>query len=193
MNASPKTRGLMIDPCSPSSGHVRRDETGVSLILALVMLVVLSFIFLALASSSITTISNSTNLRSQRSTEYAASGATLMAVRNVRSSGLASSTLQACLPNVKTLTINGVTIEVDCQLYASNPGQTDTRVINFYACAPGGAPSPACSAGNALLSATVAFNDLNGVGQSSCPGTTCGTSEDVKSWVVQSGNNPVTP
>ena len=51
------------------------------------MLIVLSFIFLALAGSSITDIANSTNLTSQTSTEYAASGATQMAVQTVRQLG----------------------------------------------------------------------------------------------------------
>ena len=181
------------------------DEAGVSLVLALVMLIVLSFIFLALANSSITDISNASNLRSQRSTEYAASGATAMAMQNVRHTYFVGTSLQPCLPSgVTTVAINGVTIEVDCQLTALNPQQSNTRVIDFYAfapsslaaCSPAGAPTPACLGANALLTASVWFDDYSLTGQDSCSSTsttTCGTTEEVTSWVLQPGNNPVSP
>ena len=175
------------------------DEGGVSLVLALVMLIVLSLIFLAVANSSIANITNVSNLRSQRSTEYAASGATAMAVQNVRYSGFSSSMLAPCLPGPTTVEINEVTIEVDCKLYASNPQQSDTRVIDFYACSP---PTPpptplpktACSSANALLTASVTFDDYSLTGDP-CPGgptPTCG-SEQVNSWILEAGNNQVTP
>ena len=171
----------------------RGDEAGVSLVLALVMLIVLSFIFLALASSSINGIANSTNLKTQRSIEYAASGAAQMAVQTVRYSGrqFSPTAAQSCLPGPGTVVINGVTMAVYCQQSAYNQTLSDTRVINFYACSP--SPGVTCMSSNAVLYANVTFDDfpLNG-GAPACPGgnpSTCGTSEHVNSWIVESGNN----
>ncbi len=158
---------------SPPTGKrtpIKGDEAGVSLVLALVMLIVLSFIFLALASSSINGIANSTNLKTQRSIEYAASGAAQMAVQTVRYSGqqFSPTTSQSCLPGSGTVVINGVTMAVYCQQSAYNQTLSDTRVINFYACSPG--PGGAtCMSSNAVLYANVTFDDfpLNG-GAAAC-------------------------
>ena len=180
----------------PASLAPRRGDAGVSLVLALVMLIVLSFIFLALASSSINDISNASNLKDQRSIEYAANGAAEMAVQWVRGSGdqFVQGSLQSCLPPpATTVVINEITTAVYCEQVAYNPNLSDTRVINFYACAVGPGV-PTCTSANAILYANVKFDDYapNG-GVSYCtPGgntSSCGTSEYVNSWITESGNN----
>ena len=180
-------------PRRPPGAAGGQDEAGVSLVLALVMLIVLSFIFLAIARSSITDIANSSNLTSQTSTEYAATGATQMAVQTVRYSGdgFAQGAASNCWGSAPpSIVINGVSMTVDCEQDAYNQSLSNTRVIDFYACSASEAP---CSSTNALLYANVSFDDYSLGGQLNCtPPTnisTCGASEHINSWIPESGND----
>jgi hypothetical protein len=173
----------------------RQNDEGVALILAVVLLAVAGLVFIALGRSAASNIMDTSSLQGQGSLEYAASGATDLAVQTVRYSGntFSPNVLQACLPGPATVTINGVAVEVDCSQYQLNPNAANTREINFYACTPHGAPSPACNSSNALVYANITFDDYSLSGQNFCTyggvTSTCGAAEQVNSWIVESGNN----
>jgi hypothetical protein len=173
----------------------QRTDDGVALILALVLLAVGGLVFIALGRSAASNIADSSSLKTQSSVEYAASGATNLAVQSARYSGnqFSQGVRQACLPNGSTVTLNGIIIEVDCSQYQYNQGQANTRVINFYACEPGARVSPACDSSNALVYANVTFDDFSLSGQNFCTfngvTSTCGSAEQVNSWIVETGNN----
>ena len=70
---------------------VRRDESGAVLVLALVFLVVGSLIAVALGTEATTIVSNSSNLRTFRTINYAADGAVDGAIEQVRYHGACES------------------------------------------------------------------------------------------------------
>jgi len=72
-------------PRTPDS----RDDAGAVLILALVFIIVIAVVVLALVNLSGNDLLNTSNLKKQRSLEYAADGATTAAVQAVRNSYLA--------------------------------------------------------------------------------------------------------
>jgi type II secretory pathway pseudopilin PulG len=167
-----------------------RDEKGVTLVLVLVFLFAIGLVLVALASAASGNLLNSSNLRSQRSVEYAASSAATMALQNVRYSGNPYSTTAPanCLPTNEPVTINNVSMQVQCTQAQYNPASGVTRVINFYACHTG-----TCSASNALLEAQVTFDDYSVANAYSCTylgsTSTCGTAMTVNSWILETANN----
>ena len=170
------------------------DEAGVSLVLALVMLIRLSFIFLALASSSINDIANSTNLNgSAHRVRHKWRGPNGSTDGPLLGEPFSPTTAQSCLPGTGDGGHQRGHRGRLLQQSAYNQNLSDTRVINFYACSPGpGAPT--CTSTNALLYANVTFDDypLNG-GSSDCTyggsRRRAGPQEHVNSWIVESGNN----
>lgn len=179
-----------------SAAEGRHDDRGTSLILVLVFLVAVGFLFIVLGGAAASDLTNSGNLTSQRSVEYAASGATNMAVQTVRYSGQQYATSADCLPNGSSVTINGRAVFVDCVQQSFSALSGVTRVINFFTCTvstaiPVGAST--CTSADALVSALVTYDDYDSTNHYHCiPGgllSSCGSSMTVSSWVVQSVNN----
>jgi hypothetical protein len=210
------------------------DEEGVVLLLALLFVVAIAFVLLGLLSLSGNDLMNTSNLQSQRASEYAADSAVDAAVQAVRysyyafnsaqpvaydnpcvpnpgKSGFANPNLPCstnnsgddCLPdgttfinpdhNTATMTINGITLTVDCTgtLNLTYPNYQNTRVITFNAC-----QQLNCSATNSALTATVAFQDYPtsfSTSQDPCnspPNVAhCGTGIVIQSWVVRGANS----
>jgi hypothetical protein len=167
------------------------------LVLALVFVLAIGLTVVALANMATNDTVNSTNLTGQRSVEYAADGATNIAVQNVRYSGNPySSTPANCLPNGGSITLGGTAIWVSCTRQQFNPpnavgvgGSGVTRVINFYACG-----TATCSSTNAVLQAQITFDDYSVSNSYSCtwpggPLSTCGTAMTVNSWILETANN----
>ena len=96
-----------------------RDESGVALVLAIVFLTAISLLLLTLASATSGNLLTSSSLKSQRSLEYAADGATSLAVQSVRYSGNQYASPAACLPGGGPVAINGVSMYVTCSQQAS--------------------------------------------------------------------------
>jgi hypothetical protein len=169
-----------------------RDESGVALILALVFIVAIATIFLALGSFATGSLVNTQNLKAERAIEYAADGATTLAVQNVRYSGNPYASAAAnCLPNGGSVTLNNIPVWVVCTQQSFAPLSGVTRVINFYAC--GQDPSKvACTTTDSAIVAQVSYDDYATNNTSNCTSggvtSTCGSAMTINSWVVQKGN-----
>lgn len=189
------------------SKRVGRPEDGAILILALVFILIVSLSTLGLITFGGVGLKDATSLQGQRSLEYAADGATEAAVQAVRYSSLAFSYPPVdCLPDGAiltmpdsvTMTINGDLMVVDCAatvLPSNLPARPLDRVIAFYACplnALIGTP-PTCFSGNAVVAATIDFQDVSPSGVHQCSSAsgsaTCGTGVATISWVVQNADN----
>jgi hypothetical protein len=191
-------------PLVPAGG-----EGGAILILALVFILLISLSVLGLLTFGGNGIKDATSLQGQRSLEYAADGATTAAIQAVRYSYYAfngppttntnfTNAPGDCLPDgavltlpdTASMTIDGVTMTVTCTgaLYTIPTPQQNTRVITFYACLQG-----SCTSSNAILAATVAFQDLSPGGIYGCydapDSTTCGTGVVIQSWTFETANN----
>lgn len=185
-----------------------RPEDGAILILALVFILIVSLSIFSLITFGGVGTKNAVNLRGQRSLEYAAEGVTEAAIQAVRYSNDAFTYPPVdCLPNGAalsepgdsvTMTINGEQMVVDCAasaLPANSPSRPQDRVVAFYACPVAtltGTP-PACFPSNAIVAATVDFQDVSSAGVYQCSSSTgnatCGTGVAIVSWVLQTADN----
>lgn len=199
LSSSPKRRPSLL---------AKRDESGATLILALIFVIVSAIIVLSLLNLNSNDIVSSGTLRNERSVEYAADGATDAAIQGVRYAYLGINASPApCLYDPSTqalfnnMTLNGTTIAVECSGEASTPS-TGYRTIQFYACASAtnSCPDANLSTGTGvLLEATVVFDDVSSSTASppdffncnSNPSdqTTCGTSYAITNWIVEPANN----
>lgn len=198
-------------------GNMENDEAGTALILALVFVFAVSLVFVAIVSLAGTSLLNTTNLRSQRSLEFAADGATSAAVQWVRNacpydssggancSGMYTGSTNQCLPNNTTsTTINGVAVSVVCESLSAAPpaGQPPlpSRTIQFFTCrssvALNACNSTGSNASNLLLQAQVTFEDLDPNNNNTCvpsppPGTSssCGIGMTISYWDVSTADN----
>jgi len=174
------------------------NESGAILILALVFILVMAISVLGLLTFGGTGLKDAAGLQGQRGIEFAAEGATTAAIQSVRYSFNAynsGSTPSSCLPpGATTMTIPEGSVnyqmEVDCSgtlNVAPTPLQY-TRVVTFYACQSGPTP-PSCNQGNAVVIATVNFQDLSASGVNACYDSsdtgTCGTAMVISSWNVK--------
>jgi hypothetical protein len=187
-----------------------RDEDGAVLLLALVFIVVIAVVLSSLLTLTGNDLLNSSNLRTQRSVEYAADGAADAAVQAVRYSETAyMGTPQACLPNTPpagsppSITIGEapnpeVLITVDCGNGARNRRSClsrtvlpcVTRSVIVYACQ--GTGTCTSTSPHLQLQATVAFDDYSATNVLLCSRTstaTCGTGMAIESWVVRGSNS----
>jgi len=166
----------------------RDDESGAVLILAVVFMIVVALMLVALLNLSSNDLLNTSNLLSEQSLEYSASGATNAAIQNVRYNPTTfTGPGQNCLPGQSSITLTyTLPIYVDC-VSVTNPAPPAqqiffppiTREVTFYACVTG-----SCSAGNAhdVITATVDYVD----GQACTTSSTgaCGTQLSIKTWLV---------
>ncbi len=167
----------------------RRDESGVALVLVMVFLFVTSIVLLSIAGATSNDLLNSSNLKAQRSVEYAADGATTMAVQTARYSP--STYIQPgpsdCLPGGSPQNIDTVEIWVECTGIHYDPTSEVTRIIDFRACT-----TKDCPNGSVILRARVVFDDYSAAHIGDCApnmSSTCGTAMTIESWILETANH----
>jgi hypothetical protein len=188
--------------------RIDHSEDGAILILALVFILIVTVSVFGLITFGGVGIKNAVNLKGERSLEYAAAGATEAAIQAVRYSDLSFSyppvdclpdgaVLSTTPPDTVTMTINNLTMVVDCATTvwpSSYQPRPQDRIVALYACLQSSlVGSTPCGSGNAIISATVDFQDVSSGGIydcSSATGTaTCGTGVAILSWVVQNADS----
>ena len=150
-----------------STGTVRssqsHDETGSSLILALVFLVAVSLIVGGLLSWLGTSLNAAGVFSGERNMEYAATDAVNLAIQNTRYSFdpyslLNAASPQSCLSPAYPVTDQQASIAVYCTMvWAPDDPNGYTRTITYSACVSGGSAT-ACAL-DPILQAVVAFDD----------------------------------
>jgi hypothetical protein len=181
---------------SASRRSVRGDETGASLILALVFLVTVGGVVGSLSTWALNDVKNTTHVTSARSLQYAVSGAVETAYQDVRYTPQLSTTQNASAPGApcwgtassSQVTINGTSVAVWCST-TWNPGSASTRIVTFMACpVPSGQSALALAsscASSPTLEAVITYGDYpsgdNAPNSAECV-VYCGTSMTVDSW-----------
>jgi hypothetical protein len=177
--------------------RVSGDETGASLILALVFMVTVGGLVGSLSTWALNDLKNTTHITATRTLQYAVSGAVGTADQAVRYTPQLSTTQNAPAPGApcwgtassSQVTINGTNVAVWCST-AWNPGSVSTRIVTFMACPiPAGQSALALAsscASNPSLEAVVTYGDYpagdNAPNSAECV-VYCGTSMTVNSWI----------
>ncbi len=169
----------------------KHDDAGAVLVLALLFLAVVGAIVGSLATWATNDLNNTAKFTSARTLQYAANGATQVAVQNIRYTPLLATTVLppggtgpgSCWVGGAPIQIDGYSMDVWCSTVYT-PTSASTRVVTFDTCLDGGTAAQ-CIA-NPLLEAVVTFDDYPT--GSSPPNTAacvvyCGTSMTVNSWV----------
>ena len=167
------SRAVTQNPASRRSGFesgalVGRDS-GASLVLALVFLVVVSLIVISLATWTSANLSNTIRFNAAQSMVSAANSATELAVQNVRYDFEASTINQwtpvECLAPTGQFQQNNQTVSVWCRTRWNFTNINATRVVTFWTC-PGSTFSVTCAT-QPLVQAIVSYNDYPQSGTSS--------------------------
>ena len=161
-----------------------QSESGSSLVLALVFLVVVGLMLSALATLTGNDLGNSVGFKGQRSVLYASDAATKVAMWGVRYTHSNPGPVAVACPGTSpALHINGEFIEDWCN--TTRPGNSNTRVVTISACLTTASGSPqVCT--NPTVQAVVTFNDVSSSGKALCSATdqsSCGTGMTIDSWV----------
>jgi hypothetical protein len=174
------------------------DERGSVLILAIVYLVAVAMMITALAGWTVNDLNNTTNFSSSRSTQYAASGATNLAIQTMRYAPLLSAgqTLNASPPapcwgngTKSDLTTNNVDVAVWCSTAWSPTNLLATRVVTFSACPYNvnisDLQNATTCAATPFLQVVVTFGDYPAISTATTTlcHTFCGTFMTQNSWV----------
>jgi len=161
-----------------------RRQSGAVLVLALIFLLIGSFVVIPLAGLATTNLQATAPFITERQLEYAADGAMDLAIETVRYSAMDGYAGGPCGPI--TTTVNGQTVTVDCT--SETPGASgaagengESRYVSFVAC-PGGDTS-GCS-GQSFLSATADYSDFTPTGV-----VQPGYAVRILTWEVQSANS----
>jgi hypothetical protein len=186
-----RTNGIR--PCVSDSG----DETGASLILALVFMVTVGGLVGSLSTWALNDLKNTTHITSARTSQYSINGAVQAADQEIRYTPQLSTTKDAPAPGApcwgtassSQVTINATNVAVWCST-AWNPGSVSTRIVTFTACpVPAGQTAVALAsscASNPTLKAVVTYGDYpsgdNAPNSAECV-LYCGTSMTVDSWI----------
>jgi hypothetical protein len=180
----------------PRSGRNDDSERGAILILALSFVVVVSVIVAALSTWAINGLNSTTNFNTARSLDYAASGATEIAIQSIRYTPLVGTVQNPsgtivplgpswCWGNGPKSTapaINGITITVWCST-VENLASSSTRLVTFYACRS--STSESVCINRPVLQAEVSFNDYppgGGVTLTNTCSQTCGEGANLVNW-----------
>jgi len=160
-----------------------RRQSGAILVLALIFLLIGSFVVIPLAGLATTNLQATAPFITERQLEYAADGAMDLAIETVRYSATQGYPGGTC--GSITTTLNGQTVTVDCTSEAPGTsgaaGEDDeSRYVSFVAC-PGGDTS-GCP-GQSFLSATADYADFTPSGD-----VQVGYAVRILSWDVQSAN-----
>jgi hypothetical protein len=155
-----------------------RNDSGATLVLALVFLTVTSLIVFALLSWSGNNIKSVGAFQDQRTVNYAVNGAMETAVQDVRYSTTACPSTGLVVPS------NGLTVDVYCSPNPETEGGTAaSRVITFKACTSDVSAS-ACAT-KPYLQVVATFDDYSSssiMGSSILCSATCGTTMRINSW-----------
>jgi hypothetical protein len=164
------------------SNNSRRDESGATLILALVFIIIGSITVYALVGLSDTNLLNTTGYQAIRQVGYAADGVMDAAIQSVRYDATAGTYLNAC-PSFPSATgsvvVNGISpgIRVDCVGQNTSGLGTAQRLVNLYAC-PSNVAAP-CPAASSIVSAAILISDTDSKGNPAP-----GYSLSIQSWSV---------
>jgi hypothetical protein len=155
----------------------RRDESGATLILALLFVIVTGVVGVALASLTSTNLTATSSFQTKRGLELAADGAVDAAIQNVRYSGTSYTSPTQCFPIPgNSFSLNGATLYVECSAgSAPLPSGETGRSVQFVACA---VAQSSCPAVDTDLTAQVTFDDYSDSGVSAT-----GTSVTIVSWI----------
>ncbi len=167
--------------------RIGRSDSGASLILALVFLIVVSLIVISIAGLTATDLRGSTAFANAQATTAAADGATEVAIQYSRYNfdGATLNYPALCGP---TQNINQQTVQAYCETQW-HPFSASTRFVTVSTCLSTVTDPVACAM-HPLVQAIVVIDDYPPSGNSSCvPGTTqttsnatCGTEMVQNSW-----------
>lgn len=173
-----------------------RDETGGTLILALVYIIIVGMVVGALGGWIANDLNNSVRFSAAGSEQSAARSVTEVAMQSIRytpliGAGLSQTVATPSNPSYcwgstapsQLNAINGYTMSAWCST-VFNPTSTATRVVTFSVCLSTASAS-ACAA-SPLLQAVVTFDDYpatGGVVNSGACTTTCGETMTINSWL----------
>ena len=156
-------------------------QSGAILVLALIFLVVGSFVVIPLAGLATTNLQNTAPFISIRQTEFAADGAMDLAIETVRYSpvwGYPPNGPCGPIP-ISPSALNGQTLSVACQ---SNPPTTgESRNVTFWVCS-GTTATPNCA--GSLLEATADYSDFTPSGT-----VQVGYAVRILSWEISSADS----
>lgn len=171
------------------TGH---DDAGAVLILAMVFMIGVGMAIMSLLGLSGNDLLNTSHFNTVRSVDYAAGGATEVAIWNTRYSFTSAATgITPCAGTNPSVEINGQYFEDWCST-VSNPGTSDTRVVTLSACpltaqeVTNGGLASICA--QPSLQAVVTFNDYNDLNVDQCTMSvqgSCGTGMTLDSWIVK--------
>ena len=173
----------------PSTTRFVRDESGVTLVIALVFVILGALVVGGLTGLAGTNLKDTANLQGERSLEYAADGALDGAIQALRyqplgASGQAYNTSPVCptFPSgSSSLAANGVTILVTCQGTVP-PGPFQRQVI-FTACLASIGQAACAGGSGTVASAQVLYYDL--ASDNLTP--RLGNDVSIQSWSVKNG------
>jgi hypothetical protein len=164
-----------------TEGDESRNESGATLVLALVFITVTSLIVFALMSWSGNNIKSVAAFQDQRTVTYAVNSAMETAVQNVRYSPTACPSTGLVVPS------NNLTVDVYCSPSPETEGGTAaSRRITFEACTSD--VSPTACASNPYLQVVATFDDYSSsstIGSSILCSATCGTTMRINSWTFK--------
>lgn len=177
-------------PCAVEqlSGRPPHNESGASLILALVFLIVVGLIVISIAGLTATDLNVTSAFANSQSTTEAADGAANVAIQYVRYN-FDGTTLNVPAPCNAPQSIN-LTVQAWCETQW-RPGSASTRFVTVSVCLPTVASTGVACASNPLLQAIVVIDDyptsnsnlscVPGTTQAT-PGSTCGSQMILNSW-----------
>ena len=193
--------------------HVR-DETGASLVLALLFLVVIGLIVGGLASWTANSLTDTLTFQQERSAQFSLTSASQLAIQSIRYTPLLGTgqTVNASPPSYcwgtsgdsyggSELTTQNDAVEVYCST-VWNPTSSATRVVTISAClqnvlpAPPSSPSAAAvCASNPGLQTIVTFDDYSSSAPTITTGpcsATCGNGMTINSSISRTSAPTVT-
>jgi type II secretory pathway pseudopilin PulG len=163
-------------------------ESGATLVLALVFVLVISLVLMAIVTLSGTNLIDTAQLQNARSLEYAADGGVDAAIQAVR---YQPSPITACSPTTGfplPATINGVTNIV---VFCEEAAPLFERQVTFTACPSSTLDLTDCqNQKSSIVQAVVLYSDVKNGCLSGGPGCILvGQSATVLSWTVELANS----
>ena len=168
----------------------KRSESGASLILALAFVLVVGMVLVPLVSLAGSNMISTSNLRAERSLEFAADAAMDGAIAAVRHHAPTISCPSFPGGSSSGLKLDGATIEVQCLEAPPSGLNPFGRYVEFDACVFKTAETWSTCQSNAVVRAQVSFDDL-AVGCSNFDTPGCisyGNEMSIWSWVVRKAN-----
>lgn len=182
----------------------QRDESGIALIMALILVVALGLIIGGIADLASGSFVTAYNLGQQRDLEANAESAATIALANQRyqydSGVITTSTTHECMPSTAEFYPAAVgtsdRMTVFCNALSHSPGSANSRELQFWVCrASSSATSPPSSCQVALY-AVVSYDDLPpdaSPNADTCPTkpapNTCGIAMTILTWDVRTADN----